>query len=110
MYMGAADMRKGFDGLSGLVRDELRKDPLHGSVYIFINRRRDRVKILIWDGTGLALYYKRLERGTFEMPDRSQIGDGLELEWEVLLLLLEGISLRHIRRRKRYKKEGKKLG
>jgi transposase len=110
MYMGAADMRKGFDGLSGLVRDHMGKDPLDGSVYIFVNRRRDRIKLLVWDRTGLALYYKRLEAGTFELPSQHSSGGGITVEWEVLLLMLEGISLRHIKRRKRYKKGEKILG
>lgn len=93
-------MRKGFDGLSGLVRSEMRGNPLDGSVYIFINRRRDRMKLLLWERTGFTLYYKRLEHGTFEMPQ----GADPHLLWETLMLMLTGISLQKIHRRKRYRR------
>jgi transposase len=66
LYTPPADLRKGFDGLSGLVRQEFRADPLDGSLFLFINRRRDRLKILHWDGAGYWLYYRLLEAGTFE--------------------------------------------
>ena len=104
MYVPPADMRKGFDGLSGLIRGKLERDPLDGSVYIFINRRRDRVKLLLWDRTGMILFYKRLEKGTFEIPVDETLSGGVILKWEVLLMMLEGYSLQGISRRKRYKK------
>ena len=91
-------MRKGFDGLSGLVRSEMRGNPQDGSVYIFINRRRDRMKLLLWERTGFTLYYKRLEHGTFEMPQDPH------LSWETLMLMLTGIALQKIHRRKRYRR------
>ena len=96
-------MRKGFAGLSGLVRQHIAHDLMSGDVFIFINRRSDRIKLLMWDATGFALYYKQLERGTFERPSA---GSGLsrELTWSDLVLLLEGIALQSVRRRKRYKK------
>jgi len=96
-------MRKGFDGLSGLVQDELNRNPLDGSVYMFINRRRDRMKLLVWESGGYMLYYKRLEQGQFELPDEVS-GKSLRLEWETLVMMLTGISLRQIKRRKRLKK------
>ncbi len=60
LYTRPTDMRKGFDGLHGLVLDVLRQDPLSGDLFVFLNRRRDRVKILVWEGDGLALWYKKL--------------------------------------------------
>lgn len=110
MYVPPADMRKGFDGLSGLITAKLNRNPLDGSVYIFVNRRRDRIKLLVWDRTGLILFYKRLEKGTFEIPVDESISGGITLNWEVLVMMLEGYSMRGIKRRKRYKKEGKELG
>ena len=95
-------MRKGFDGLSGLVQEEMRRNPLDGKVYIFINRRRDRMKLLVWESGGYLLYYKRLEQGQFEIP-LSTTGQEIQLEWETLVLMLTGISLQQTRRRKRLK-------
>jgi len=94
-------MRKGFAGLSGLVRQHIKHELLSGDVFIFINRRRDRIKLLMWDLTGFALYYKQLERGTFELPQAAQ-GGTLELGWSDLAMLLEGIELKSAKRRKRY--------
>ena len=65
LYHQPTDMRKGFNGLSGLVRNELGKNPLSGDVFIFINRRRNRMKLLVWEDSGFVLYYKILEQGTF---------------------------------------------
>ena len=70
--LGATDMRKGFDGLCGLVTSQLQQDPLSGSLFLFINRRRDRLKILYWDGDGLAIWYRRLEQGTFQLPNAGE--------------------------------------
>ena len=103
-------MRKGFDGLSGLIMHHLKRDPTDGSVYVFVNRRRDRVKMLVWDRTGLLLFYKRLEKGTFELPEQAGSDHGVTINWEVLVMMMEGISMRQIRRRKRYNKAAKKLG
>ena len=105
LYSGATDMRKGFAGLSGLVREHMEVDLLSGDVFIFINRRRDRIKLLMWDVTGFALYYKQLERGTFELPS-SSTGLTSELYWSDLVMLLEGIELKSIKRKKRYQKTG----
>ena len=68
LYSEVCDMRKGFNGLSGIVRSKMKRSPLDGSVYMFINRRRDRLKMLVWESGGFMLYYKRLEQGTFELP------------------------------------------
>lgn len=98
LYRHQADMRKGFDGLSGLVREGLSKDPLSGDVFIFFNKRRTHVKLLFWEGDGFSLYHKRLERGTYELPSRASV----ELRSDELMLILQGISLKSVRRRKRF--------
>lgn len=101
LYNKVCDMRKGFDGLSGIVQQEMASDPLDGSVYIFVNRRRDRMKMLVWESGGFMLYYKRLEQGTFELPN-SAIASKLRLSWETLFLMLTGISFVQEKRKKRY--------
>lgn len=99
-YRAAADMRKSFHGLSLLVETEMGGGLMSGDVFIFLNRRRDRMKLLMWDRTGFVLWYKRLEEGTFEIPDFSAGGN--EVSWEHLLLILEGVVLKSAKRRKRY--------
>ena len=99
LYREPTDMRKSFDGLCGLVTSGLGRDPLSGEVFVFINRRRTHIKLLVWDRSGFVLYYKRLEEGTFELPTASQTGP---LSWQQLLLMLEGVSLGSVRYRKRY--------
>lgn len=98
------DMRKGFDGLCGLVQDKMGMNPMDGSVYLFINRRRNRMKLLVWEMGGFVLYYKRLERGTFELPGKGSEKDTLALDWELLVLMIQGIKTDKIIRKKRYKK------
>ncbi len=105
LYTPPTDMRKGFAGLSGLVRQHLKHPLMSGDVFIFINRRRDRIKLLMWDVSGFALYYKQLEKGTFEVPG-SSLSSSVELSWSELVMLLEGIEIKSIKRRKRYKKIG----
>ena len=99
-YRRATDMRKSFAGLSYLVETEMGFDLLSGDVFIFVNRRGDRMKLLMWDRTGFVIWYKRLEEGTFEIPDLS--ADQSELPWDQLLLILEGVVLKSVKRRKRY--------
>ena len=96
------DMRKSFDGLHALAVQVLQKDPLEGHLFVFLNRRRDRVKLLWWDRDGLALFYKRLEGGTFELPSAPDSQHGIEIDPVDLALLLGGIDLRSAKRRKRY--------
>lgn len=98
LYRHQADMRKGFDGLSGLVREGLQKDPLSGDVFIFFNRRRNHVKLLLWERDGFSIYHKRLERGTYELP----VNASTELRSDELMLILQGISLKSVRKRKRF--------
>lgn len=99
----ACDMRKGFDGLEALVRHVIQADPLSGHLFLFCNRRRDRLKVLVWDRTGYVLIYKRLEQGTFAWQNLD-FGDekSIELLSSDLILLLEGIDLKGARRRRRY--------
>jgi transposase len=102
LYGGMADMRKSFDGLSGIVRNELQKDPLRGEVFIFINKRRNQIKLLLWEGDGFSLYYKRLEKGTYELPAWNEHTSCVELGSDELMLILKGISLKSVQRRKRF--------
>ena len=95
-------MRRGFDSLSGLVITGLGMNVLCGAVFIFINRKRNQVKLLLWEEDGLAMYYKRLEKGTYELPVYSDQNSTVQMSAQELQLILQGISLRSIRRRKRY--------
>src|SRR5262249_24151131 len=99
------DMRKSFDGLSGSVQQCFGQDLLTGHLFLFINRRRDRLKILYFDRDGLAIWYKRLEAGTFQLPQSSG-ADGVELQPPQLALLLSGIDLHSARQRKRFDRAG----
>jgi transposase len=103
LYTAPTDMRQQFDGLAGLVRCQYREEVMSGDVFIFVNRRRDRIKLLMWDLSGFALYYKRLEAGTFELPLVRAGENSTELSWSDLVLLLEGIELSSVKRRKRYR-------
>jgi transposase len=95
-------MRKGFDSLSGLVQNEFAKDVLSGDIFIFFNQRHTHVKLLQWQGDGFAMFYKRLEKGTYEIPDNSSTASGIEVSSQQLLLILEGISLQSVKKRVRY--------
>ena len=101
VYTPDADMRKGVDGLSGLVRSELRADPTEGSLFIFTNRRHDRLKILHFDGGGYWLYYRVLEAGTFERLERRDDAKCLTIDATELSMWLAGVSLAGARRRRR---------
>lgn len=106
LHTQPTDMRKSFDGLCGVVRSVFQADPTDGSLFLFINRRQDRLKMLWWDRDGLALFYKRLESGTFELlraPDESAV---LEMDATQLAMLLGGVTLDTAKRRKRYAKAG----
>lgn len=105
-YTRATDMRKGFNGLSGLVRSEFQSDPTDGSLFVFINRRRDRMKLLHFDGGGYWLYYRLLEAGTFEELKPTNDSGRLQIDATQLSMLLAGVSLVASRsRRKRYPKK-----
>lgn len=102
VHVPPTDLRKSFDGLTGLVRSAFKKDPREGSWFLFFNKRRDRVKLLWWDGDGYALWYKRLERGSFETLRTHSDAALLELDATQLTLLLSGITLGSAHRRKRF--------
>ncbi len=102
LHHRATDMRKGFNGLSGLVRNELDKDPMSGDVFVFINRRRNRMKLLVWESSGFVLYYKILEQGTFELPLTNGGEFSCQITWHNLVLILEGVVLSSIQKRKRF--------
>ena len=99
------DMRKSFDGLWALAVDHLGRDPLRGGLFVFINKRRDRMKLLYWDIDGIAVWAKRLERGTFELPQGDADAASVVLSATELTLLLRGIDLASVRQRKRYRRE-----
>lgn len=100
LYRGAADLRKSYDGLSGLVRTQMQGDPLSGALYVFCNRRRTMVKVLYWQSDGLCVWQKRLEQGTFRMLDGVG-GDG-QIDRRGLMLLLEGVAPQRLHRRYRH--------
>jgi transposase len=99
---GPTDMRKGFDTLAALVRDVLGHDPLSGHLFLFISRRKDRLKMLYWDSDGFALWYKRLEVGTFRVPAVTPETASIQLKASELAMLLEGIDLKSIKRTPRW--------
>lgn len=99
----AVDLRRGFDGLAAATRSVIGANPMSGHVFVFVNRRRNRVKLLVWDRTGYLLLYKRLERGTFKIPTEPELGRRhVEVDAGELGLMLEGLDLRGARRRKRW--------
>ena len=98
-----ADMRKGFDGLSHLVQSVLREDPLSGHLFVFRNRRGDRVKLLLWDSDGFLIVYKRLEKGTYRFPAPSDVdATSVAVNATDLIMLLDGVDLQSVKRRPRY--------
>jgi transposase len=102
---GATDMRKGYEGLYGLVRDRLQCEPLSGHVFLFANARRNRLKLIYWDGTGLWVCGKRLERGCFRWPEPSAGEVKITLTAEEFAMLIGGMDVRAAQRRRWYRKE-----
>ncbi len=105
------DMRKGFDGLFALVETVIEQDPFAGHLFLFRNRNRDRVKILYWDRDGLAQWYKRLEKGRFQFPTDAKTASqkepprSCEIRADELAMLLGGIDLSQVKRRKRFERK-----
>ena len=102
LYSQPTDMRKSFDGLSGLIKNQLATDPRNGDVFLFINKGRDKIKLLHWNRSGYTLYYKRLEKGTFELPSYKQKRGSIKLNYAKLVMILEGLSIKNVVHRKRY--------
>ena len=102
IYRGGCDMRKGYDGLSGLVLNEFKMSPLSGDVFVFISKPRSKIKILHWQGDGFVIYSKRLEKGTFELPKLSSTDVSIEITSDQLQFILSGIILSSVKKRLRY--------
>jgi transposase len=98
-----ADLRKSFDGLAQLVREFLGADPLSGHLFVFRNKRGDRIKLLYWDSDGLAIWYKRLEQGTYLFPLATGDGHGIEIRSSDLAMILDGVDLKSVKRQRRYR-------
>ena len=97
------DMRNGFDGLAGIIRNVLKQDPVSGSVFIFINRAGTHIKLLYWDGDGFAMFYKRLERGRYSVDRGDKPAPSRLISREELMMILEGLSFKDLKRKRRFK-------
>lgn len=102
LYAKNVDMRKSFDGLLGIIQAEFQKDVRHGDLFLFLNRRLDRIKLMGWDRDGLLIVYKRLEVGTFQRPVAKPGAPHVELDATEVAILLTGIDLASVKRRRRY--------
>lgn len=102
LYSKPTDMRKSFDGLSGLIQNHLQQSPINGDVYVFINKPRNKIKLLHWQGNSFVLYYKRLESGTFKHPHYDLETGSYQLSYTQIVMLIDGISIKNIERKKRY--------
>lgn len=102
LYSIPTDMRKSFDGLSGIIQNNLQGNPMSGDLFIFINKGRDKIKLLHWQGAGYTLYYKRLEKGTFELPDYTSVEGSVSLSYPQIVMIVDGLSIKNIQHRKRY--------
>jgi transposase len=102
LHSGATDMRKSFDGLPGIIRGNFGGDPADGSLFLFVNKRRDRIKALWSDGDGFVLWYKRLKQGTFKMVPARAGEERVRIDSTQLVMILGGVRLETAERRKRY--------
>ena len=107
LYRQPTDMRKSFHGLVALTESALRQDPLSGSFFVFVNRRRDRIKILYWGQTGYCIWYQQLQRGTYQLPKHDELdgAEAIEMTRTQLSLILDGIDLASVRQRKRFARQ-----
>lgn len=102
LYRKETDMRKGFDSLCGIIRNELNKQLMNGDAFIFINKPRSHLKLLVWEHGGFTIVYRRLEKGTFEVPAFNLDDDTLCITSDQLHFILQGIALKAIKYRNRY--------
>ncbi len=102
LYNQTTDMRKSFDSLSGIVRSGMNRNPVSGEVFVFINRTRNRIKLLRWESGGLILFYKRLEKGTFTIPQSSKNTTTISITWTQLMMIIAGIEQKNIIQKKRF--------
>jgi transposase len=100
VYLAAVpvDLRRGHDGLVAIVRNEWKLNPFDGHLFVFLGRRLDRVKILVWDRNGFVLYYKRLSQGRFRMPVIPEDAERVEMDATTLAMLLDGIDVKRVKR------------
>lgn len=104
LCIGSVDMRKGFNALCGVVRTQMKQNPLSGDVYIFINANRTTIKLLHWERGGLVIYHKRLEVGRFAIPRFNETTNSYSITWRELVMMVEGISRSEIKEKKRFEK------
>lgn len=102
LYRKETDMRKGFDSLCGIVRGELDKEVMNGDAFIFVNKLRTHIKLLVWEKGGFTIFYRRLEKGTFEVPAFDLDAKSMQITSDQLNFILQGISLKAIKYRSRY--------
>ena len=102
LYREPTDIRKSFDGLCGLVSERLGQNPMSGDIFIFINKPHNRMKLLRWEPGGFVLFYKRLERGTFELPNLPLEVIAQQIGYGELAMMVTGITMRYAKKRPRY--------
>lgn len=102
LYLEPTDMRKGFDGLSGIIEHTLSQQLQSDHVFVFINKNRDKMKLLRWVGSGFVLYYKRLEKGTFDFPQYEAKSSAIKLSYAQLVMLIDGIEIVNRKKKVRY--------
>lgn len=102
LYSNPTDMRKSFDGLCGLIQNTLAQSPTNGDVYVFVNKTRNKIKLLHWSGSSFVLYYKRLEKGTFELPRYDIESGSYALKYSQIVMLVDGISIINTPAKKSY--------
>lgn len=107
LYRHPTDLRKSFNGLVALTESKIQQDPLSGSLFVFVNRRQDRIKILYWGQSGFCIWYQQLQRGTYQLPKQDELDgvEAIEMTRAQLSLILDGIDLASVRQRKRFQLE-----